>query len=503
MFANADQGRDKKFEGYSNLKGAHEQQQKRIQKGAQSEMAKGLEEEYILNLQRQTVLLEQEIKLLKDREVDQKNKASGFETLLRDGIPLNEHFLALKNKFNNERDFLSKSIEVMEEEIQMEENKNKQRNHKIDILRREFDELSVKQKNLKEMQASKLKEFEMKLYTEQHTKDILTVEKQGWYDKVSTLKGVNQNMGRAITKDKYHNNREEVDRDRRKQIEETRNEISLLCEQVEVEQAHLESEQERNLDPHLLKRQKETTMNLKQDHNKMVTDITVAENRIKDLETRREILNASIFDILKDKRVVDKYNMELEEKIAGRNVTEEMVKKKHKHEERKMRIKLEKNLAYLKSMGVILMEKISNEEAKSKDVLDEKLKLEQELIDLKEDLTKLTEKQAHNREELIKQRVKNSQLDSQFRLLTEEEQTLAAENEKLTLDNEQLEKENLQLKQKIQETIERIDINNLLKEIDIEELQLLARNNKSMNFAMENLITKWNFITGKREMEGQ
>jgi hypothetical protein len=45
-------GPDKKFEGYSNLKGAHDQQQKRIQKGAQSEMAKGLEEEYILNLQK-------------------------------------------------------------------------------------------------------------------------------------------------------------------------------------------------------------------------------------------------------------------------------------------------------------------------------------------------------------------------------------------------------------------------------------------------------------------
>jgi len=53
--------------------------------------------------------MEHEIKLLKDREVDQKNKASGYETLLRDGIPLNEHFLALKNKFNNEQDFLKKN----------------------------------------------------------------------------------------------------------------------------------------------------------------------------------------------------------------------------------------------------------------------------------------------------------------------------------------------------------------------------------------------------------
>jgi hypothetical protein len=53
MFQSADAGvTDKKFEGYSNLKGAHDQQQKRIQKGAQQEATKGLEEEYILNLQK-------------------------------------------------------------------------------------------------------------------------------------------------------------------------------------------------------------------------------------------------------------------------------------------------------------------------------------------------------------------------------------------------------------------------------------------------------------------
>lgn len=65
--------------------------------------------EYIANLQKQVATMETEIKLLKDREVDQKNKASGYETLLRDGIPLNEHFLALKNKYNNENDSLLKA----------------------------------------------------------------------------------------------------------------------------------------------------------------------------------------------------------------------------------------------------------------------------------------------------------------------------------------------------------------------------------------------------------
>jgi len=40
------------------------------------------------------------------------------------------------------------------------------------------------------------------------------------------------------------------------------------------------------------------------------------------------MLYAAIEDILRDKRRVDKYNMELEDKISGRDVTEEMTKRK-------------------------------------------------------------------------------------------------------------------------------------------------------------------------------
>ena len=58
------------------------------------------------------------------------------------------------------------------------------------------------------------------------------------------------------------------------------------------------------------------------------------------------------------------------------------------------------------------MDKTSNEESKSKEVLDEKLKLEQELNDLREDLQVRSQKQSLNRDDLIKLRVLNSQLDS-------------------------------------------------------------------------------------------
>ena len=71
-----------------------------------------------------------------------------------------------------------------------------------------------------------------------------------------------------------------------------------------------------------------------------------------------------------------------------------------------MRIKYEHNVNTLKKNGVNLVDKGGDEETKSKDVLDEKLKLEQELLDLNMDLEKALEKNQKNREDLIKFRVK-------------------------------------------------------------------------------------------------
>jgi hypothetical protein len=78
--------------------------------------------------------------------------------LLRDGIPLNEHFLALKNKFNNEKDDLEKYIKSLEDEIRREEMNNKNKKHKIDILRREYEEISRNYSIYKEQTTKQMKE---------------------------------------------------------------------------------------------------------------------------------------------------------------------------------------------------------------------------------------------------------------------------------------------------------------------------------------------------------
>ena len=56
-------------------------------------------------------------------------------------------------------------------------------------------------------------------------------------------------------------------------------------------------------------------------------------------------------------------------------------------------------------------------------------------------------------------------------------------------DNEQLTNDNLDKDNKIKILEQRIRINNLLKKIDIEEMQLLAVNNKKIKRSFEDTIT--------------
>lgn len=84
--------------------------------------------------------METEIKLLKQREVDQKNQASGYETLLRDKIPLNEHFLALKNKYNNEKKDIDSEIKLKEADIQAILDSNEDKRMVIKHLKASYDD---------------------------------------------------------------------------------------------------------------------------------------------------------------------------------------------------------------------------------------------------------------------------------------------------------------------------------------------------------------------------
>jgi thermostable 8-oxoguanine DNA glycosylase len=60
------------------------------------------------------------------------------------------------------------------------------------------------------------------------------------FDKLLNLKNENQNKGREITKNRYHNNKDELLKKRREEIEKVSTEITKKVEEIEKEQSILE-----------------------------------------------------------------------------------------------------------------------------------------------------------------------------------------------------------------------------------------------------------------------
>ena len=113
-------------------------------------MAASEGEEHIHNLLKQIALMEIKIKCLKEREIEQKNKASSYETLLKDGIPLNEHFLALKTKYNTDKNKLDAEKQRIQDEIKQLANENDIKKKQIETKKNAIE------KQLKEYNEHKL-----------------------------------------------------------------------------------------------------------------------------------------------------------------------------------------------------------------------------------------------------------------------------------------------------------------------------------------------------------
>ena len=64
-------------------------------------------------------------------------------------------------------------------------------------------------------------------------------------------------------------------------------------------------------------------------------------------------------------------------------------------------------------------------------------------------------------------------------------------NVKLIKQHEDYDKKNAKLDADILELIQRVEVAALLKQVDLEEMNLLAQNNVSMNKAFASLLNSW------------
>ena len=108
-----------------------------------------------------------------------------------------------------------------------------------------------------------------------------------------------------------------------------------------------------------------------------------------------------IKDLLSEKRKVDKENADLEQRIQGKGLSETESKQKQVDAEREQIKKIQNSLKFQKEQASNLMERLKEEEINGKNLLDEKMKLQQELNLLNENLAEIKGIEMRNRQELI------------------------------------------------------------------------------------------------------
>lgn len=78
--------------------------------------SKQVEEEYIKALQEEIKILEYQMKILKDKEIEQQAAVSQIDKFFSDGVPLNPNILALKSQYQNKKAEDERTLDRMRKE---------------------------------------------------------------------------------------------------------------------------------------------------------------------------------------------------------------------------------------------------------------------------------------------------------------------------------------------------------------------------------------------------
>jgi hypothetical protein len=199
------------------------------------------------------------------------------------------------------------------------------------------------------------------------------------------------------------------------------------------------------------------------------------------------------------KRVHEKENKKLMEELENlSNINDEALKQIVKENERKKIVSIQHEISLYDLKMNYLLEQFSKEENRAKNFLDEKISIFKELTQLNEDREILQNRDREFRQEKIDVKDSIDQLESLI-----EENTiitlnlLTSENEKLRKLSEKNESEIKSLLTKTDELQQRIELNSVLKDVDINELKMLSQNNSIVNHSYNSLMSKWDKIHTK------
>lgn len=145
----------------------------------------------------------------------------------------------------------------------------------------------------------------------------------------------------------------------------------------------------------------------------------------------------------------------------------------------------------------LLLNKYKEEETIARNLLEEKNALMQKISSVKEDIDNQNDVEVKTKGEIIEVKDNINQLNEIINDNNAHLEVLVDENKKMSEENEKYEKDIKDLRVKIDEIQQKIELNSMLKDIDIGELKMLTQNNAIVNNSINTLITKWDKVHAK------
>ena len=452
--------------------------------------AQTLEEEYIHNLQQQAYFLELELKLLKDKEREQKNM---FPMEGMENNPLSDNILALKSKYKKLQGDLEKNISILSEE-----NKNlavtylslQKTLEKVSSERSFAEKKYLDFVNYSKTELDRLKKL---LTNETNTKDDL----QKKINEVSREKELGSTWANEL-KNKFTKQELQINTTQHKiqEIEEYKNKIveekNRKIAELQEETGKIDKEIKENKTlAILLQHIDETTKSI---HETSAQRDKFA-NKVRSLEYSKDLVDKNCSQLNSEKRQLTAQLTELKSEMQKDKAYQDtLIAKRLKDLEDKQIKNSIRDLEMAKKEFSFQSDQLKQKSFENVLLIEERNKLDEEfnkenkaMKDLQDEHTRLNEHVKGLASEMQNANYALKQLSERYEMVLKERGKITEENRKIF-------KENADFRSQIIYLNKRLEMNDQLKHLNIEDLKTLNRTNLQVNDTLEVLMNKWESI---------
>jgi hypothetical protein len=462
-------------------------------KNIQNQADENIEDEYIKNLQQQIAYMELELKLLKEKELEQKQSVSQIDKFFNDGVPLNENILALKNQYNHAKKTMENKIDDVNDMRLIE--------MKIAAdLKAQYEKNTVGLATIKEATDKKevdfavnLNELRMAYLNEKHKREDFEKEFKKQQALLKAKNTENLGMIRDLEKESLlvHHREEMLKNMRLKTTEDLKAKekwmISLDAEVVKKRsmvtsnpELTIFANENLELNSKLLKSEKETNLAIA----KVKEMEMFLETRSKERELEADLKRTLVAKISQVKFYIEEQN----------KINEIEIKEKVEAKEEKEKKDLEKEIQEFINQKETVKQRQKLKEDHIEEMAQDKMGLQQDVMTLEQDTSSLEKEVKEFKDTLL--RLKNSKegLTLEEKDLKEKLHPLITYNSEMKTMIPNLENDNIHLKEQIAHMEKLNELSLQIKNVNLEDLKLLTQSNDQVQVTITDLMRKWDFL---------